>query len=361
MLRITRLVPALPCRPVVQFVGRQWLAAYRCAAYSRVAVDVGAALAGLQRRHGLGEAAAAGVLLRVLGERLPYASEVELTGLPLPAGGGGGGGGGTAPFACQLRWHLGEVLLASLGGSTRLRRLSLHYLPHHVPALLAARGGRQPGWARGPAPALERLELHAVPAAELLRHAGLLRRQPLVALSIPDAACLGEGDSAALAAALPAFSRLASLSLGGTPPPPPCPWEAAGPCLETLLGAAPAAPATSEAMEADATGAAPAHVPSAAAGASATSAAAGASLPDLRLVSAAAALPCLQVRERTDQPLSQPHWMVSGRSPLAAAARRIFLSYSFEIKTCTHQPYTLPPSPHPPPPSTPPRRRWSCR
>lgn len=35
-------------RPVVQFVGRQWLAAYRCAAYSRVAVDVGAALAGME-------------------------------------------------------------------------------------------------------------------------------------------------------------------------------------------------------------------------------------------------------------------------------------------------------------------------
>ncbi|KAL4434473.1 hypothetical protein ABPG75_000914 [Micractinium tetrahymenae] len=281
-------------RPVVQFVGRQWLSAYRCAAYSRVSLNVGAALASLQRRHGLGEAAAASVLLHGLAARLPYASDVELCGVPPPAS---APASGAAPFPCQLRWQLGELLLASLAGSTRLRRLSLHYLPNHVPRLLEQQAQRRHGGSGGPVTQLERLELHAVPAAELLRHLGVLRQQPLAVLGIADAACLGEADSAALAAALPAFLQLASLSLGGTPPPPACPWADRCPCLGALFSSAPALPAAVTAVAAALGPGAPAAAAPAAAATPPMAAAASTSLPHLGLVAAAAGMPSLQALE----------------------------------------------------------------
>lgn len=182
----------------MQFTRRAWLAAYSAVAYRHVSLDVRAALAAARQR-GLGEAAAAAALLSGLAARLPHARHVELRGLPPVAA-------GLPPVAAALRWQLGELLLAALGGSAMLRHLSCDFLLH-LPALLEQR--RQHGLR------LDSLGVSAVPTADVLRYLPLLGQQPLVELEVADAACLGDGASAALAAALAALPRLASLRLGG--------------------------------------------------------------------------------------------------------------------------------------------------
>lgn len=184
-------------RPVVQFVSRSWLAAYRCAAYRHVRLDVGAALRSASLR-GLGELAAAAVVLAGLAARLPYAAVVELRGVPLQCG---------SVVTQQLRWQLGELLLAALAPSTRLRRLSADFLPH-LPLLLEQRRA----WGLR----LEALAVAALPTAALLYQLPVLQRQPLTELGVFDAACLGEGDAAALATALATLPSLGSLRLGGS-------------------------------------------------------------------------------------------------------------------------------------------------
>ena len=254
---------------MIQFAGRTWLAAYRTAAYASIHLDVAAALRALRQRGGLSEPRAAVVLLTGLAVRLPYAAEVSLRGLAAPVEVG--------CSAWQLRWQLGELLVAALAGSARLRSLHSDYLPHHTAALLAAR-------AASGLPPLHTLGLSAVPAADLPGHLALLQQQPLRALGVSDAACLDEPGAAALAAALPGLAQLASLSLGGAPTTGggcPCLPSLPGSCClggvqRSRSGGAPAA-------------AAPAPPPA--------QASLGTCLPHLRLVAAAAALPALQQLE----------------------------------------------------------------
>ncbi|PRW59019.1 molybdate-anion transporter-like isoform A [Chlorella sorokiniana] len=242
-------------RPVVQFAGRAFLAAYRATAYRCVAVDVGAALLALRNR-GLPDLEAAAALLAGLAARLPHAQHVELRGLPpeMP---------GLPPAAAALQWHLGELLLSALAGSTKLRSLRLGFLPH-LPALLERR--RRLGLR------LDSLGVAALPAAALMRHLSLFQQQPLFELEVSDAACLGEQDSAALAAALLTLTRLTSLRLGG---------DSLGPA-----GSAAKAAASSTAVHSLGMAGAPA--------AGSSSAPPGVCLPSLGLVGAAASLPHLQ-------------------------------------------------------------------
>ena len=243
----------LPCRrSVVQFTGRAFLAAYRAAAYRRVSVDVGAALTAL-RHLGLADMEAAAALVAGLAARLPHAQHVELRGLPPDVP-------GLPPAAAALQWHLGELLLATLAGSTKLRSLRMGFLPH-LPALLERR--RRLGLR------LDSRGVSALPAAALMRHLQLFQAQPLVELEVADAACLGERDSATLAAALLTLARLTSLRLGGNSPSTGVAAAAASSTAVHSLGVA-AAPAAS--------GRAPP----------------GVCLPSLALVGAAASLPHLQ-------------------------------------------------------------------
>lgn len=192
----------LPCRrSVVQFTGRAFLAAYRATAYRRVSVDVGATLTAL-RHFGLADMEAAAALVAGLAARLPHAQHVELRGLPPDVP-------GLPPAAAALQWHLGELLLAALAGSTKLRSLRMGFLPH-LPALLERR--RRLGLR------LDSLGVSALPAAALMRHLQLFQAQPLVELEVADAACLGERESATLAAALLTLPRLTCLRLGGNSP-----------------------------------------------------------------------------------------------------------------------------------------------
>ncbi len=182
----------------MQFTGRAFLAGYRATAYRLVVLDVGAALVALRQR-GLPDLEAAAALLAGLAARLPHARHVELRGLPPEMT-------GLPPAAAALQWHLGELLLGTLAGSSKLRSLRLGFLPH-LPALLERR--RRLGLR------LDSLGVSAMPAAALMRHLPLLQQQPLVELEVCDAACLSEQDSAALAAALLTLPRLTSLRLGG--------------------------------------------------------------------------------------------------------------------------------------------------
>jgi hypothetical protein len=208
---------------VVQHVGRAWLAAYRCAAYRRVSLHVGAALRCLTTRRGLNDEAAADALLAGLTARLPHAAEVRLTGVP-PALAPGAAPIATKADQCSaaseqqpLRWRLGALLRASLGGSARLRRLNVDYLPQ-LPELLEAQlAAPAQQHSAGLAPRLENLGVGVLPAAETLRLLPLLTRLPLRALAVADAACLGEEEGGELAAALGSLTRLTFLSLGGSP------------------------------------------------------------------------------------------------------------------------------------------------
>lgn len=190
-----------PRRPVLQFTGRAWLAAYRAAAFRSVSIDVCAALR-LQQRRGLSEAAAAAAVVAGLAARLPYAEAVDICGMPAE-----GGFYCSARVARELRWQLGELLLRMLGGSTRLRRLSCDYLPH-LPMLLAARAARGLD--------LRALGVTSLPCASLLAQLPLLAVQPLHTLALADAAGLPDREAEALARALPCLRGLEVLCLGGS-------------------------------------------------------------------------------------------------------------------------------------------------
>ena len=283
------LPPARPCRHVAQFVSRSWLEAYRCTAYSQVSLDVGAAMHRFRQQGGLSEAEAAAALLEGLAARLPYAAEVTLTGLPLLGAAPEGGRAAAHGASWHLRWQLGELLVAALQSSTHLSRLSVDFLPQ-LPQLLQHRL-QQRQRRLGVLP-LESLGISALPAVQLLRHLALLRTQPLHTLALSDAACLGEADSAVLAAALAALPQLAYLSLGGSgvtsslssaKSRSSAGSDAARLC-QTLGGQPTSGSAAPPAAAAAATPAAPA----------APTASAGINLPSLPLVAAAVALPSLQ-------------------------------------------------------------------
>jgi hypothetical protein len=265
---------------VAQFVSRSWLEAYRCTAYSQVSLDVGAAMHRLRQQGGLCEAEAAAALLEGLAARLPYAAEVTLTGLPLLGAAPEGDRAAAHGASWHLRWQLGELLVAALQSSTHLRRLSVEFLPQ-LPQLLQHRL-QQRQRRLGVVP-LESLGISALPAVQLLRHLALLSTQPLHTLALSDAACLGEADSAVLAAALAALPQLAYLSLGGSG------------VTSSLSSAKSRSSAGSDAPRLCQTvGGQPTSGSAAAAAPAAPAASAGINLPSLPLVAAAVALPSLQ-------------------------------------------------------------------
>ncbi|EFN51340.1 hypothetical protein CHLNCDRAFT_141139 [Chlorella variabilis] len=293
-----------------QFVSRAWLAAYRGVAYRRLTLHVATALRRLQRRRGLSEGAAAAAVLQWLAARLPYAEEVVLAGVPQPlaappqqwpaSGLQQQAGPHPSGPTALLAWQLGELLLAALAGSSRLRRLSCDSLPH-LPLLLAARAqlADAPGCQLAP---LEELGVTAMPAAQVLCHLPLLQRLPLRVLGVSDAACLPEEESTALAAALGSLTQLSSLSLGGSAASRQFESGGSGASSCAAMGQALAAPSTKAAcgFGVRVRGASPPPLPPLAALPASPAAAPsipGVSLPALALVAAAAGLPRLQQLE----------------------------------------------------------------
>lgn len=297
-------------RHTAQFVSRAWLAAYRGVAYRRLTLHVATALRRLQRRRGLSEGAAAAAVLQWLAARLPYAEEVVLAGVPQPlaappqqwpaSGLQQQAGPHPSGPTALLAWQLGELLLAALAGSSRLRRLSCDSLPH-LPLLLAARAqlADAPGCQLAP---LEELGVTAMPAAQVLCHLPLLQRLPLRVLGVSDAACLPEEESTALAAALGSLTQLSSLSLGGSAASRQFESGGSGASSCAAMGQALAAPSTKAAcgFGVRVRGASPPPLPPLAALPASPAAAPsipGVSLPALALVAAAAGLPRLQQLE----------------------------------------------------------------